>query len=105
MRCAMLRCNYNDDGYCRQPDYACIDKNGVCEQMVIKKMTVAEKYRELKLTSDSAFIAFDEYPTPVTSDTYGIAVERLRDFCTQVVAEMVEHRPDLADNIYWEDED
>ena len=104
MRCQVLRCHYNDDGYCRQPDYAYIDKNGRCEQMVVDKMTITEKYKELKLISNEAYTAFNDCPNQVTSDTYGIAVERLRDFCTEVIASMVENRPDIANNIYWEEE-
>ena len=104
MRCAMLRCHYNDDGYCRQPDYAYIDKNGVCEQMTVKKMTIAEKYRELRDIADVAYKIFDSAPTQANSDAYGMALNNLRDFCIEVVADMVETRPDLADNIYWEED-
>lgn len=104
MRCAMLRCHYNDDGYCRQPDYAYINKYGVCEQMAVKKMTVAEKYKELKGIADVAYKIFDSTPTQANSDAYGIALNNLRDFCIEVVAVMAENRPDLADNIYWEED-
>lgn len=104
MRCAMIRCHYNDDGYCSQPDYAYIDKKGVCEQMTVKKMTLAEKYRELKNIADEAYKTFDSNPTQANSDTYGMALNNLRDLCIAVVANMVEQRPDLANNIYWEED-
>ena len=35
MRCKCVKCCYNEDGCCRQPDYVCIDENGVCDQMYI----------------------------------------------------------------------
>ena len=104
MRCAVLRCHYNDDGYCRQPDYAYIDKNGVCEQMEVKSKTITEKYVELKNIADEAYKTFDFNPTQANSDAYGMALNNLRDFCIEVIANMVEQRPDLADNIYFEED-
>ena len=35
MRCNCIKCHYNDDYYCRQPDYVSIDENGECDQMYI----------------------------------------------------------------------
>lgn len=32
MRCRSTNCHYNDDGYCRQPDYVSINQNGECDQ-------------------------------------------------------------------------
>lgn len=104
MRCAALKCHYNDDGYCRQPDYAYIDKNGVCEQMWVKATTVTKKYLQLKEIADGAYKIFNDNPTQANSDGYGMALNNLRDFCIEVIANMVETRPDLADNIYWEED-
>ena len=36
MRCKCSKCHYNDDYYCRQPDYVSIDENGECDQMDIR---------------------------------------------------------------------
>ena len=36
MRCRVYGCIYNDDGYCEQPDYVCIESDGTCDQMFIK---------------------------------------------------------------------
>jgi hypothetical protein len=102
MRCAVLRCHYNDDGYCRQPDYAYIDKNGVCEQMDVKKMTITQKYTELKIIADEAYKTFDFNPTQANSDAYGMALNNLRDFCIEVIDTTVKNRPDITDNIFWE---
>lgn len=33
MRCRNTQCIYNEDYYCRQPDYVSIDENGECDQM------------------------------------------------------------------------
>jgi hypothetical protein len=72
--------------------------------MLVKKMTITEKYRELKSITDEAYKTFDSNPTQASSDTYGMALNNLRDFCIEVVASMVENRPDLANNIYWEED-
>lgn len=104
MRCQVLRCHYNDDGYCRQPDYANIDKNGVCEQMDVKKVSITEKYKELRNISNEAYTTFNKNPTESNSTRYGIAIEELRDFCCTVIDSMVENRPDITDNIFWEED-
>lgn len=40
MRCRNTKCIYNEDYYCRQPDYVSIDENGECDQMHIPERTV-----------------------------------------------------------------
>lgn len=35
MRCNCIKCHYNEDYYCRQPDYVSIDQNGECDQMFV----------------------------------------------------------------------
>ena len=102
MRCKVLQCHYNDGGYCSQPDYAYIDEKGVCEQMDVKKVTVTERYQELRKTANEAYTKFNENPTEANSTQYGIAIEELRDFCATVVDTMVKERPDLSDHIFWE---
>jgi hypothetical protein len=103
MRCSNIRCHYNDDGYCSQPDYATIGKDGMCEQMFIKKVTVTEKYKELKDVTDEAYKTFDSNPTQANSDAYGMALNNLRDFCVEVIDSMVKERPDLSNSIWWEE--
>lgn len=103
MRCAMLRCHYNDDGYCRQPDYACIDTNGVCKQMEIKSKTITEKYVELKNIVDEAYKIFDLNPTQANSDAYGMALNNLRDFCIEFVSQLVTKHPDITNCIFYEE--
>ena len=104
MRCAVLRCHYNDDGYCRQPDYAYIDKNGVCEQMYIPTKTITERYTELRQIADEAYAIFDSNPTQANSDTYGIVLNNLRDFCIEVIDKIVAEHPHITNNIIWEEE-
>jgi len=36
MRCNCIKCHYNDDYYCCQPDYVSIDQYGECEQLFLK---------------------------------------------------------------------
>lgn len=103
MRCQVLRCHYNDDGHCRQPDYAYIDKNGMCEQMDVRSVTITEKYNELKTIADEAYKTFDFNPTQANSDMYGIALNNLRDFCIGFVDQLVTQRPDVTDCIFYEE--
>ena len=35
MRCKCIKCHYNEDYCCRQPDYVSIDEKGECDQMYI----------------------------------------------------------------------
>ena len=35
MRCLVLNCKENNDGYCKCPDYVGIDADGECDQMWI----------------------------------------------------------------------
>ena len=37
MRCKCEKCHYNEDGYCREPDYVVVDNNGKCESLFIKQ--------------------------------------------------------------------
>ena len=103
MRCAALRCHYNDDGYCRQPDYAYIDKNGICEQMYVPTKTITERYKELRQIADETYAIFDSNPTQANSDTYGIALNNLRDFCIEFVDQLVTQRPDVTNCIFYEE--
>lgn len=103
MRCAALRCDYNSDGYCSQPDYATIDRSGACTQMCLKTATVTEKYLELKKVSDEAYKSFDFNPNKQNSDIYAIALHQLQDFCVDVLDAMVKEHPEITDKITWED--
>jgi hypothetical protein len=38
MRCYCYRCDYNDEGYCSQPDYVTIDYKGECDQLYVKRV-------------------------------------------------------------------
>lgn len=104
MRCAAVRCHYNDDGYCSQPDYAYIDKNGVCEQMYIPTKTITERYTELRQLAEEAYAIFDSDPTQANSDAYGIALNNLRDFCIGVLDIVTKEHPEITDKIYWEED-
>ena len=105
MRCNYSRCEYNDEGYCQSPpEYVTIGEDGMCDQMWVKKKTITEKYRQLRMAADEAYTTFDNNPTQANSDAYGMALNELRDFCIEVIDRMVEDRPDLANNIYYEEE-
>lgn len=104
MRCAVLRCHYNDDGYCRQPEYAYIDKNGVCEQMYVPTKTITERYTELRQIADGAYAIFDSNPTQANSDNYGLALNNLRDFCIGVLDIVTKEHAQITDKLYWEED-
>ena len=104
MRCRYFCCELNEEGYCRQPDYVVIDEKGECEQLIEKRKTITEKYNELRKIADEAYTTFDSNPTQANSDAYGMALNNLRDFCIEVIATMVEKRPDITDNIFWEED-
>ena len=36
MRCDVRKCFYNDGGFCEDPDYVSIDKDGECEQIWVR---------------------------------------------------------------------
>lgn len=40
MRCYVENCHYNEDNFCRQPDYVSIDRNGECSQMEMRPVKV-----------------------------------------------------------------
>lgn len=42
MRCRCYKCHYNNDGYCREPDYVSINERGECDRMFIKQ-TIADR--------------------------------------------------------------
>lgn len=104
MRCSNTRCHYNDDGYCGQPDYVIIGKDGTCEQMWVKSHTVTEKYIEFKKIADDAYKTFDDNPTQANSDAYGTALNNLRDFCIEVIDNVVQKHPEITNSITWEEE-
>lgn len=105
MRCNYYQCELNDKcGYCLRPDYVSIDEKGECNQMLVKKKTITEKYWQLKLASNEAYTRFNGTPTEKTSTAYGIAIEELRDFCAKVVSSMVTEHPEIANKIHWEED-
>ena len=104
MRCSNTRCHHNDDGYCSQPDYATIGKDGVCEQMYIPTKTITERYKELKQIADEAYKTFDSNPTQASSNTYGMALNNLRDFCIEVLDIITKEHPEITDKLYWEED-
>ena len=46
MRCNCIKCTYNEDCYCSQPDYVSIDENGECDQMYIPTTQPSENDKE-----------------------------------------------------------
>lgn len=102
MRCQSLRCHYNDCGYCRQPDYASIGEDGLCEQRYVPKKTITERYEELSQIADEAYKTFDFNPTKLNSDAYGLAKNELEDFCVEVLDIITREHPEITDKIYWE---
>jgi hypothetical protein len=104
MRCDCVNCHYNDDNFCKSPDYVQLDKNGECTQMYLVGKTLAEKYRTLRRNMDMAYEVFDSDPTQANSDTYGIALGEFQDFCVQAVEELINQRPDIANSCIVEDD-
>lgn len=104
MRCSNIRCHYNDDGYCEQPDYATISQSGVCEQMWVKSHTVTEQYIELRKIADGAYKIFNDNPTQANSDGYGMALNNIRDFCTEVIDKIIQQHPEITNSIIWEED-
>ena len=104
MRCNNTRCENNNDCYCSIPDYVVIGEDGSCDQVWIKKLTVTQKYKELRMAADEAYAIFDDNPTQSNSDMYGMALNELRDFCIEVIHRMVEYYPEITNKVYWEEE-
>lgn len=46
MRCDCIKCDYNEDYFCSQPDYVKIDENGECEQMFIRTTIESNEEKE-----------------------------------------------------------
>ena len=105
MRCSLSRCEYNSDGYCQSPpEYITIDNDGRCEQIWVKSHTVTEKYIQLKEFVDVAYKIFNDSPTQANSDSYGMALNNLRDFCNEVIEKIVEQHPEITNSIIWEED-
>ena len=104
MRCNYSKCELNHEGYCLKPDYVVIGEDGTCDQMWVKKMTITNKYKQLRVAADEAYTIFDNNPTQANSDAYGMALNELRDFCIEVIDRMVEWHPEIANKIYWEED-
>lgn len=103
MRCNCVRCDYNEDNYCKSPDYVGISEKGECTQMFIRGVTLIDKFNSLRKNMDEAYRVFNEDPTQANSDNYGMALREFQDFCVMVVEELIEQRPDVASAAIWED--
>ena len=104
MRCVFAQCELNHDGYCKTPDYVMIDENGRCNQMWVKTHTVTEKYLQLKKLADEAYKIFNDNPTQANSNSYGMALNNIRDFCIEVIDKVVHQHPEITNSIIWEEE-
>ncbi len=58
-------------------------------------MDTINQYYRLKVIADSAYMKFDNNPTQANSDMYGIALNNLRDFCMEVVEQLIANSPEL----------
>lgn len=103
MRCGKYKCDYNDDGFCSQHDYVSIDTNGMCSQMCVHKLTVAERFSELKCQFEDASSLFDRQQTQKNHDAMFAALSHLNAFCGQVVQALIEEHPAVLQNMYCED--
>lgn len=103
MRCNCVKCDYNEDNFCKSPDYVGIGEKGECTQMFIRGVTLAEKFNTLRKNMDEAYNTFDSNPTQYSSDRYGMALREFQDFCVTAVERLIEQRPDVASAAIWED--
>lgn len=58
-------------------------------------MDTVNKYYMLKMCADAAYKKFDSNPTQANSDAYGMALNELRDFCVDLVDELVINAPEI----------
>jgi hypothetical protein len=103
MRCNCVRCDYNEDNFCKSPDYVGINEKGECTQILILGKTLAEKFNTLRKNMDEAYNTFDSDPTQSNSDRYGMALREFQDFCVSAVEELIKQRPDVASGCVVED--
>ena len=59
-------------------------------------MNNVNKYYMLKMCAEAAYKKFDENPTKSNSDAYGFALNELRDFCVDLIDELVISAPELV---------
>ena len=62
-------------------------------------MNAVDKYHTLKMCADAAYDEFNNNPTRANSDCYGMALNELRDFCVEVMDELVISAPEVVSSI------
>ena len=62
-------------------------------------MDTVNKYYMLKMSMDDAYARFDKNPTKQNSDCYGMALNDFRDFCVEIVDQLVMLVPEVVSEV------
>ena len=62
-------------------------------------MDNVNKYYKLKMDAEAAYNGFNQNPTKANSDAYGMALNEFRDFCVDLIDELVINAPELVSSV------